>query len=403
MIAYQNLSGFTEIWYQGRQVQEVYSNTSKVWPTNIKFSATYIGGQTYSTECNGDTELSLSETKPSGYEYSAMTTAEIGDCVTSIGMSVFYWCKSLTSVTIPNSVTSIGDSAFARCTGLTSIDIPDSVTSIGDGAFGGCTGLTSITCNATTPPTLESQVFDGSTCPIYVPCQSLEAYKTAWSTYASRIQCIEPTFDGKFKATYGSSGKTYEKECDGNPTLTSGDTNGRGLYDYTTMTSAEIGDCVTTISGNAFNNFSSLASVTIGNNLAYIRNKAFISCDRLSSINFPDSLISIGIEAFADCRSLTSVTIPNSVTIIGQTAFYYCTSLTSCTIGSSVASIGSDAFYYCRILTSITVNATKPPILGSRAFDNTNNCPIYVPAASVEAYKTASSWSNYASRIQAIP
>jgi len=40
--------------------------------------------------------------------------------------------------------------------------------------------------------------------------------------------------------------------------------------------------------------------------------------------------------------------------------------------------------------------------LGTSAFDSTNNCQIYVPAASVDAYKAATNWSSYASRIQAI-
>jgi hypothetical protein len=39
----------------------------------------------------------------------------------------------------------------------------------------------------------------------------------------------------------------------------------------------------------------------------------------------------------------------------------------------------------------------------SSVFNYTNNCPIYVPSASVETYKSASGWSGYASRIQAIP
>ena len=39
----------------------------------------------------------------------------------------------------------------------------------------------------------------------------------------------------------------------------------------------------------------------------------------------------------------------------------------------------------------------------SNAFDNTNNCPIYVPAESVSAYQSAPNWSTHASRIQAIP
>ena len=32
-----------------------------------------------------------------------------------------------------------------------------------------------------------------------------------------------------------------------------------------------------------------------------------------------------------------------------------------------------------------------------------SDCPIYVPSASVEAYKDAQNWSIYASRIQAMP
>jgi len=43
-----------------------------------------------------------------------------------------------------------------------------------------------------------------------------------------------------------------------------------------------------------------------------------------------------------------------------------------------------------------------PPTLGSSTFDDTNNCPIYVPSGSVNAYKSASGWSTYADRIQAI-
>jgi len=44
---------------------------------------------------------------------------------------------------------------------------------------------------------------------------------------------------------------------------------------------------------------------------------------------------------------------------------------------------------------------TTPPLGGSSMFDLTR-CPIYVPAGSVDAYKSAEFWSDYASRIQAI-
>ena len=123
------------------------------------------------------------------YECSSLTSVTIGNSVTSIGNRAFYYCTSLTSVTIPNSVTSIGESAFQSCSGLTSVTIPNSVTSIGVEAFYDCIGLTSVTIEAGTPPTLGSGSFSyTNNSPIYVPCGTLDAYKTAWSEYASQIK-----------------------------------------------------------------------------------------------------------------------------------------------------------------------------------------------------------------------
>ena len=181
---------------------------------SYKLKATYSGGSTYNVECDSATTLTTGDTKPTGYTASAMTSAEIGDCVTSIGNYAFRYCTSLTSIDIPNSVTSIGDSvfqecsdlinvdipnsvtsignyAFIECTSLASIDIPSGVTSIGSNAFYKCSGLTSITVEATTPPTLiYSSSFNNTTCPIYVPAGSVDTYKSAWSQYADRIQAI---------------------------------------------------------------------------------------------------------------------------------------------------------------------------------------------------------------------
>ena len=75
---------------------------------------------------------------------------------------------------------------------LTSINIPEGVTSIGNNAFAYCTSLTNVTCLATTPPSLGTDVFKNSSAltEIRVPAGSVDAYKAAWSTYADKIVAI---------------------------------------------------------------------------------------------------------------------------------------------------------------------------------------------------------------------
>ena len=169
------------------------------------------------------------------------------------------------------------------------------------------------------------------------------------------------------------------------------------------LTSVTIPNSVTSIGDSTFSGCESLASVTIPSGVTSIGDRVFYDCTSLTSITIPNSVITIGEEAFRNCNSLTNITIPNGVTSIGNGAFYNCSGLTSVTIGSGVTSISDYTFNYCTGLTSVTIEAATPPTLGGDVFFDTNDCPIYVPSASVETYKAASGWSDYASRIQAIP
>ena len=131
-------------------------------------------------------------------------------------------------------------------------------------------------------------------------------------------------------------------------------------------------------------------------------NYAFSGASGLNSVTIDyASNATLGYDQFKDLP-ITSLTIGSHPTSIPSGMFENCTKLTSLDIPSNISSIESRAFASCTGLTSITVESTTPPTLGSYVFNYTN-CPIYVPSESVDAYKAASGWSSYASRIQAIP
>ena len=471
---------FTEISFDNGSTWEPASATSAtvlLESTSMdctKLWTSYSDGNTYATPCDSNTYISRDTTRPEGYYFMRMTHAKVGNCVTEIYTSAFgetpsggsyegySACTALTDCVLGNSITRIGQRAFYKCSSLTGITIPNTIENIENYAFQDCFGLQSVTILATTPPSLGTNVFVNSvstaTYPIYVPCESLSTYRAAWSGYASRIEGIPPCEETnmKFKANY-NGGRTLTIECNGNNTLTSGETKPSG-YNYSTgMTSAEIGDCVTNIGGETFalcfnlsrlnsnvdgvfnipsgvtsigvGTFkvcSSLTSVTIPDSVTSIDGYAFSGCTNLSSVIIPDSVTSIGVYGFNNCSSLTSCTIGSGVTSIGAGTFKVCSSLTnieipdgvesinselfrncssltSCTIGSGVTSIGSSAFTYCNNVENLTCKATTPPTLASRVFWQSTISRIYVPSGSVNAYKAASGWSDYASRIQAIP
>ena len=99
------------------------------------------------------------------------------------------------------------------------------------------------------------------------------------------------------------------------------------------------------------------------------------------------------------------ITFDGDVTTIGDYAFYGCTALTSVTIGNSVTTIGEEAFNGCDALKEVYCKPTTPPSLdGSNVFDgNASGRRIYVPTASVDAYKAADGWKEYADAIVAMP
>lgn len=144
-----------------------------------------------------------------------------------------------------------------------------------------------------------------------------------------------------------------------------------------------------------------LSSLTIPGGTTTVAERICRYCYGLSSVSIPSGATSIGANAFYECYVLRSITIPSGVTSIGASAFGTCTGLLSVDIPSSVTSIGDSAFSGCTGMGAYHIRATTPPTLGSSAFSGIpSDCVIYVPTASVNAYKAATNWSAYSSYIQ---
>ena len=159
---------------------------------------------------------------------------------------------------------------------------------------------------------------------------------------------------------------------------------------------------VTEIVNMAFSYCKTLSSVSIPNTVTSIRNEAFLGCTDLTTINIPAGVTSIGDSVFSGCTSLTSIDLPDNLQSLSYGLFSGCSALQSIVIPDGVISMGYIAFEGCNSLTSITVKATTPPRLLDSGEIPSNVTNIYVPAGSVEAYKTASGWSEFENIISAI-
>ena len=101
------------------------------------------------------------------------------------------------------------------------------------------------------------------------------------------------------------------------------------------------------------------------------------------------------ISTFEELQYFTSITQLN------QSCFEGCTQLTKVIVPEHVSLIYWASFRYNPNLLYIKILATSFVSLnGGNGFHQTNDCPIYVPDDLVETYKSASYWSQYASRIK---
>ena len=295
--------------------------------------------------------------------------------VTSIGEFAFENCVDLTSIKLPNGVLSLGHKSFFGCTQLTSLEIPDGVSSIPVAAFRGCEKLLSVKL----PEHLNSIMAYA-----FAECSSLtgiELSNDLISIGESAFSRCENLEEIDLPESLQQIGQSAFYRCD-------------------KLCSVVIPSGITQIAKSTFSCCGKMSSIIIPDGVTRIDQFAFMDCSSLTDIKIPPHINRIYQFTFCGCDHLRSINIPTGVNRIDDCAFKECERLTSIKVPDSVSTIEEQAFYGCSALDTIIIYSPNPPVGSDLMFAKTNNCPIYVPAESVEAYKTAEYWSDYAGRIQ---
>lgn len=308
------------------------------------YTVTIIGDSAFKG-CTSLTNVNIpdSVTSIEDWAFAACNLSSLifGKELKSIGQYAFISNKNLTSVTFNNNLKIIDKYAFSTCISLKKIIIPDGVKEIGLCAFNKCTELE----NVTIPDSVTSiggTAFSNTA--IYKSQPDSVVYVDGWAC-GYNGKAPENTSLSFKEGTRGIADSAFLSLPIESVTITDSITNmGVGAFSGTGLKSAKIGNGVTSIKKETFNNCSSLTEVTIGNSVKTIGDSAFYGCSSLESIAFPDSLTGIGDSAFFRCTGLKSVVFPDNLTEIGKNAFTSCSSLESVTIPANVTKIASTVF-----------------------------------------------------------
>lgn len=356
-----------------------------------------------------------------------LSTYSIKEGTRWLGNGVFWSCSNMTSVHLPTSLEYIEYGAFYECSSLASITIPVNVKHIEIYTFYGCSNLKTVTHNAKNCLTGKN------------------GNNVGGSLYGSQVESV--TFGNEVERIPNLCCRDMSKLT----TITipnSVKTIGGGAFiNCSGLTSMNIPDNVVKIEGSVFYGCTGLSSITIGKGVAVCDASAFRDCtnilsivwnavdcempqytlfgtqvesfifgadvetipdyccmnmDKLISINIPGRVKTIGKSAFLGCTGITRMNIPNSVTTIADWAFWGCSNITDLRIGNGMLDIGGFAFNQCSCLKTFTCEAVIPPTCNMGVFYYIDkSIPLYVPAGSEDAYRTAAYWEEFYN-IQAI-
>ena len=282
----------------------------------------------------------------------------------NIGKSAFSYCTHLVSVDI-KAANNIGESAFSSCRSLKTLSLDNKIKSFGWYAFSGCSNLKQF---------------------VIPDSVTILNYGLLWNCSSLKSIRIHKNIKEIDKAFNGCTNLSTLIIEDRNTTLKLGSNNTASTR---SISSPLFGDC-------------KLDSVYIGGKIVYNTSSdygysPFYRNTSLRTVKISDVETTIYDNEFYGCTNLQNVSIGDNVKSIGKWAFSACSSLKNFTFGSGLQSIGQEAFSDCINITQISSEAVVPPTCGINALDDINkwNCKLFVPKASIDAYKQAPQWKEF--------
>ena len=295
-------------------------------------------------------------------------------------------------------------------TALRRIYFPSIATLTNSGVLDGCTGLTHLYITDRTS--------------VYLVINGCTALRNVNIFASNKLTTLT--------GANGAGSALLSNTCIDLPALTS---IGGGFFHDSRVTEVRNLGKITTLpisTMGTFQNCAYLTKVVLPETIRVFQHSVFESCTSLATINLDGTRITqIDYGSFLHTAAMrVEVNLPNLI-VLGQYSFHdsgitkikslgrirtirennannlgafrVCTRLTEATLPKTLVTIGAQAFYGCTALKILTLLSVTPPTIASSTFTNVTFDKIYVPIEAVLAYKEASGWSAFATKIEPIP
>ena len=306
---------------------------------------------------------------------SPATRFDVPSYVTELYDYCLHNCDNLTEVNIHEGVTALGMNIFSDCDNIESIYIPDGVTRMGVTLVSGCKKLSYIHLPASADSILSSFFYN---CPalteVNIP-RNIRYIGTFAFTNCRNLKTIN----------FEEGSRLNEIDL-------------RAFEDCTAIETFNMPDSVTVLGGQIFGDCTGLKEVHLSNSLQILAGATFYGCTRLAELDIPGTVTFIGNSAVNFCPSLKKIKIgdknstPN-ITFIEDCAIN-CENVERIELGVNIDSIDNYGLDMNEKLKVVISWSTTPPKTGTYGF-YPYDAVLYVPRASLEAYRTAPKWSRF--------